>query len=312
MPPAARLSDFHTCPMATPGTPPVPHVGGPIMPPCYPQELIDDLPCARVGDQAVCVGPMDSIMLGSPTVYWGKKMAARMGDPTVHGGVITTGSPDYEIGGPVATVVMKDGKMIVTWGSMTIKGSPEDVQHFCQILQDECSRSDAARNRVAKNTQSSHKTSLTLVRDEPDIRVDSYQGDGEQTINMDYFPPTPGSFPGDPPPDAPYANTGGQNLVHALAEVEKGKEMADDYRAKHNGKDPPEGYGYDTSHKKGIQEENNYRKDRGQGSSVVSSEYDKGDGSTYTIKNSDGSSETHTVYEKPPKTTYNPPPGKKK
>jgi hypothetical protein len=87
--------------------------------------------------------------------------------------------------------------------------------------------------------------------------------------------------------------------------------MADDYRSKHNGKDPPEGYGYDTAHKKGLEEENKDRKDKGQGSSVVSSDYDKG-GSTYTIKNSNGSSETHTIYDKPPKTTYNPPPGKKK
>jgi len=30
MPPAARIGDMHTCPMVTPGTPPVPHVGGPL------------------------------------------------------------------------------------------------------------------------------------------------------------------------------------------------------------------------------------------------------------------------------------------
>jgi uncharacterized Zn-binding protein involved in type VI secretion len=28
--PAARLGDMHVCPMVTPGTPPVPHVGGPV------------------------------------------------------------------------------------------------------------------------------------------------------------------------------------------------------------------------------------------------------------------------------------------
>lgn len=31
MPPAARLTDFHECPMITPGLPPIPHVGGPIV-----------------------------------------------------------------------------------------------------------------------------------------------------------------------------------------------------------------------------------------------------------------------------------------
>ena len=30
MPPAARIGDMHVCPMVTPGTPPIPHVGGPI------------------------------------------------------------------------------------------------------------------------------------------------------------------------------------------------------------------------------------------------------------------------------------------
>ena len=36
MPPAARLTDMHTCPMQTPGLPPIPHVGGPIVGPGVP------------------------------------------------------------------------------------------------------------------------------------------------------------------------------------------------------------------------------------------------------------------------------------
>ena len=31
MPPAARLTDMHACPMQTPGLPPIPHVGGPVI-----------------------------------------------------------------------------------------------------------------------------------------------------------------------------------------------------------------------------------------------------------------------------------------
>lgn len=31
--PAARLTDMTACPMVTPGTPPIPHVGGPIIGP---------------------------------------------------------------------------------------------------------------------------------------------------------------------------------------------------------------------------------------------------------------------------------------
>ena len=95
MPPAARLSDMHTCPMVT-GV--VPHVGGPILPPCCPTVLIGGLPAARVTDLATCVGPPDAIAMGSTTVLIGGLPAARMGDPTVHGGVIVMGCPTVLIG----------------------------------------------------------------------------------------------------------------------------------------------------------------------------------------------------------------------
>ncbi|MBZ3928988.1 PAAR domain-containing protein [Xanthomonas citri] len=58
MQPAARLTDLHVCPMVT-GV--VPHVGGPIVSP------------------------------GAPTVLIGGLPAARLGDSTAHGGVITLG-----------------------------------------------------------------------------------------------------------------------------------------------------------------------------------------------------------------------------
>ena len=46
MPPAARVSDLHTCPMVT-GV--VPHVGGPILPPGCPTILIGGLPVGADG-----------------------------------------------------------------------------------------------------------------------------------------------------------------------------------------------------------------------------------------------------------------------
>jgi uncharacterized Zn-binding protein involved in type VI secretion len=95
--PAARASDMHTCPMVEPG--PVPHVGGPILPPCCPTVLIVKLPAARVSDQCVCVGPPDVIAKGSGTVLIGKLPAARLGDNTAHGGVIVAGAPTVLIGG---------------------------------------------------------------------------------------------------------------------------------------------------------------------------------------------------------------------
>jgi uncharacterized Zn-binding protein involved in type VI secretion len=89
---------MHTCPMETPGVPPIPHVGGPILPPGCPTVLIGGLPAARATDLCTCVGPPDTILIGSPTVLIENLMAARIGDPTVHGGVIVMGCPTVEIG----------------------------------------------------------------------------------------------------------------------------------------------------------------------------------------------------------------------
>ena len=108
MPPAARLTDLHTCPMVDVL---VPHVGGPVTGPGAPTVLIGSLPAACLGDLCVCVGPPDTIILGSATVLIGGKPAARMGDTTAHGGVITLGCPTVIIGGvamPSEGVVLGD------------------------------------------------------------------------------------------------------------------------------------------------------------------------------------------------------------
>lgn len=97
MPAAATIGHYHTCPQATPGTPPIPHVGGPVST-GSPNVLIGGLPAARVSDMAICVGPPDSIQKGSATVTINGKAAARMGDSTQHGGVIVTGNPTVIIG----------------------------------------------------------------------------------------------------------------------------------------------------------------------------------------------------------------------
>lgn len=99
MPPAARLTDMHTCPMQTPGVPPIPHVGGPIVGPGVPNVMIGNMPAAVMGDMCVCVGPPDSIVQGSSTVMIGGNPAARMGDTTAHGGTIVLGLPTVMIGG---------------------------------------------------------------------------------------------------------------------------------------------------------------------------------------------------------------------
>jgi uncharacterized Zn-binding protein involved in type VI secretion len=97
MPPAARIGDMHVCPMQTPGTPPIPHVGGPIIGPGAPTVMIAKMPAAVVGDSCTCVGPPSTIIMGSMKVMIGGKPAARVGDSTAHGGTIT---------GPGAPTVM--------------------------------------------------------------------------------------------------------------------------------------------------------------------------------------------------------------
>lgn len=96
MPPAARMTDMHVCPLVT-GV--VPHVGGPIIVPCCPTVLIGFLPAARVTDMLTCVGPPDMIVMGSTSVMIGFLPAARLGDPTVHGGTIVLGEFTVMIGG---------------------------------------------------------------------------------------------------------------------------------------------------------------------------------------------------------------------
>ncbi len=92
MPPLATMGSFHACPLSTG---PVPHVGGPII--AATAVLVSTpLPPAVLGDMAVCVGPPDSVAMGSPLVIIGGAPAARVGDMTSHGGTIAVGVPTIE------------------------------------------------------------------------------------------------------------------------------------------------------------------------------------------------------------------------
>jgi uncharacterized Zn-binding protein involved in type VI secretion len=96
MPPAARVADAHVCPMVTG---PVPHVGGPALPPGAPTVLVGGMPALRLGDLLTCTGPPDAVVVGSATVLIGGLPAARLGDSTTHGGTILAGAPTVMIGG---------------------------------------------------------------------------------------------------------------------------------------------------------------------------------------------------------------------
>lgn len=69
--PAAAMGDQHVCPMVTPATPPIPHVGGPVILGST-GVFVGKKPAARVGDMAVCVGPPSQVVMGCFTVLIGE------------------------------------------------------------------------------------------------------------------------------------------------------------------------------------------------------------------------------------------------
>ncbi len=99
--PCARVTDMHICPMVTPAVPPVPHVGGPVLPPCVPTVLVGKLPAAPILNMATCVGPPDTLSKGSATVtIAGRPVVRLLIDTTMHGGFVAgPGCPTVLIGG---------------------------------------------------------------------------------------------------------------------------------------------------------------------------------------------------------------------
>ncbi len=100
--PAARLTDNHTCPMASP----MPHVAGPVTSLCVSSVKAGNLPMAVVGSMASCTGAggaPDAITTGSSSVLIGDRPAARVGDFTAHGGTIAQGLSSVLIGGASAS-----------------------------------------------------------------------------------------------------------------------------------------------------------------------------------------------------------------
>ena len=64
-----------------------------------PTVLVGSMPQARVSDMVTCIGPPDTIAIGSGTVFVGGMPAARLGDLTAHGGSIVLGCFTVIIGG---------------------------------------------------------------------------------------------------------------------------------------------------------------------------------------------------------------------
>ena len=177
--PAARVGDMHVCPMMTPGTPPIPHVGGPLLPPGVPTVLIGGMPAATLGNMATCVGPPDTVALGSTGVFIGGKPAARMGDMCAHGGQIVVGLPTVLIGessgGAPPVVVVAPGGAITTRESQpnraaavvaqkqTLKKAAKNGTPFCE----KCAKAAMQAAMIDKDKKSWVEIVLIDVEGEP-------------------------------------------------------------------------------------------------------------------------------------------------
>jgi uncharacterized Zn-binding protein involved in type VI secretion len=84
---------MHVCPMVTPAVPPIPHVGGPVVQPAVPLVLVAGVPAAAATAVCVCVGPPDTIVMGTPKVLIGGLPEARVLSQTAHGGMVMVGAP---------------------------------------------------------------------------------------------------------------------------------------------------------------------------------------------------------------------------
>ena len=69
--PAANALSMHVCPMVTPGTPPIPHIGMLAVPAGAPTVLINGVPAILMGDMFLCAGPPASVILGSTNILIG-------------------------------------------------------------------------------------------------------------------------------------------------------------------------------------------------------------------------------------------------
>lgn len=121
MPDAARVEHQHTCPKTTPRA----HTGGPINE-GSPNVEINGKPAARVTDRTRCTGvnKNDLIKKGSATVDINFLPAARKTDETQHGGQISEGSDNVEIGGAsVRATVQQLAALVKRNGNITFSNN---------------------------------------------------------------------------------------------------------------------------------------------------------------------------------------------
>ena len=109
---ATRNNDQHICNFIRPGSPPIPHIGGPISVQAGRTVNINKKYAATFSDEAECTGvgssppPKDSIIGGCLKVFINGKPAARAMEKT-YGGSLVAGSPDVNYGDKYSSLAEK-------------------------------------------------------------------------------------------------------------------------------------------------------------------------------------------------------------
>lgn len=169
--PAATVGSMHVCPMCNPGTPPPPHIGGPVSGPGVPTVLIGGKPAAVMGDMCICAGPPDTIVTGEATVLIGGKPAATIGSSTGHGGTVTVGEPTVLIGtgGSGATVVMPVNKIPFPTISVALK-TMASLSGRREQLNEAIANQEEIRRQAESNEGEKRVYNLKWVKEERIIR----------------------------------------------------------------------------------------------------------------------------------------------
>ena len=149
MPPAARIRDAHRCPE---------HGGGPVDAGAS-SVLIGMQRAAREGDSLVCGPATDRIAKGAANVIIDGMPAARLGDPTDHGGVVASGCFSVLIG------TMDQ--------SLALLRAAASEAPFCE----ECERAKRLSRQEALAEEAQAAAPAPAEEDEPDALDDSEETD---------------------------------------------------------------------------------------------------------------------------------------
>ena len=199
--PAARIGDMHTCPMVTPATPPVPHVGGPIILGAF-NVLVGGPPQARMSDMCICVGPPDVVMKGHPQTLVGMSGAFSGGLAGFLGlilGGLAAGAGNFFNGYPRAVVDPSEpcGYFTQYGPNLEIRGTPEFQARVVQDL-DTMASTEAGQHQLDRIANGDHTTTIVETDegnacddyDDPSARMrnaDGSNGDGTDSV-VEYNP----------------------------------------------------------------------------------------------------------------------------